>query len=103
MDSKDSLMSLLKTFKKWFKAIFIVCTIAVVGAVAISLSLDNYYKATTTFYAASSDLAKPAPIGGMEINIEYYGRDEDIDRLLSIANSGEVASRLIEEFQLADH
>jgi len=103
MDSKDSLMSLLKTFKKWFKAIFIVCTIAVVGAVAISLSLDNYYKATSIFYAASSDLAKPAPIGGMEIDIEYYGRDEDIDRLLSIANSGEVAGRLIEEFQLAEH
>lgn len=103
MDSKDSLMSLLKIFKKWFKAIIIVCTIAVVGAVIISLTLDNYYKATTIFYAASSDLAKPAPIGGMEINIDYYGLDEDIDRLLSIANSGEVATRLIDEFDLANH
>ncbi|WP_235298458.1 GumC domain-containing protein [Portibacter marinus] len=103
MDSKDSLMSLLKTFKKWFRAIFIVCSIAVVGTIIISLMMDNYYKASTTFYAASSDLAKPAPIGGLEIDIEYYGRDEDIDRLLSIANSGEVATRLIDEYKLAEH
>ena len=103
MDSKDSLMSLLKTFKKWFRAIVIVCSIAVLGTVIISLTMDNYYEATTIFYAASSDLAKPAPIGNLEIDIDYYGEDEDIDRLLSIANSGEVAMRLIDEFNLAEH
>lgn len=103
MNSTDSLLSLIKVFKKWFKAIFIVCSIAVVGTVILSLSMDNYYKATTIFYAASSDLAKPAPIGGFEIPIDYYGIDEDIDRLLSIANSGEVAKTIISEFGLADH
>lgn len=103
MNSTDSLLSLLKIFKKWFRAIFIVCTVAVIGTVIISLSMDNYYKSTTTFYAASSDLAKPAPIGGFEINLNYYGRDEDIDRLLSIANSGEVAERLVDEFNLISH
>lgn len=103
MNSTDSLLSLLKIFKKWFKAIFIVCAIAVIGTIVLSLSMDNYFKSTTTFYAASSDLAKPSPIGGFEINIDYYGRDEDIDRLLSIANSGELAWRLIDEFDLSTH
>ena len=103
MDSTDSLLSLIKVFKKWFKAIFIVCSIAVIGTVILSLTMDNYYKTTTIFYAASSDLAKPAPIGGFEIPIDYYGIDEDIDRLLSIANSGEVANTIISEFNLAEH
>jgi len=103
MNSTDSLLSLLKIFRKWFKAIFVVCAIAVIGTVIISLGMDNYYKSSTIFYAAHSDLAKPSPIGGFEVKIDYYGRDEDIDRLLSIANSGEVASNLISEFNLAEH
>jgi len=40
--------------------------------VIISLGMDNYFKSTTIFYAASSDLAKPSPIGGFEINIDYF-------------------------------
>ncbi len=103
MNNSDSLLPLLKILKKWFRAIIIFCSIAVIGAVIISLTLDNYYKATTTFYAASADLAKPAPIGGQEIDIDYYGRDEDVDRLLSIAKSGEVTNQLIQEFNLAEH
>lgn len=103
MNTTDSLLSLVKVIRKWFKAIFIVCTIAVIGTIIISLQMDNYFKATSIFYAASADLAKPAPIGGFEVPIDYYGRDEDIDRLLSIANSGEVATKLIKEFDLATH
>ncbi len=103
MDNTDSLLELIKVIKKWFKSIVLVCTIAVIGTILISLSMDNYFQATTIFYAASSDLAKPAPIGGFEIPMDYYGRDEDIDRLLSIAGSGELANTIISEFKLAEH
>lgn len=103
MNTSDSLLSLLGIIKKWIRPIVIVCSIAVLATVIVSLQMDDYYKASTIFYAASSDLAKPAPIGGQEVNIEYYGRDEDIDRLLSIANSGELASKIIGEYDLAKH
>lgn len=103
MSNSDSLLSLLSIVKKWFKAIFIVCTLAVIGTIAVSLNMDNYYKSTTTFYAAHSDLAKPSPIGGFEIDIDYYGIDADVDRILSIANSLELANTLIQEFDLATH
>ncbi len=103
MNTTDSLLSLIKVIKKWFKPIFIVCSLAVIGTIVISLTMKNYFKSSTIFYAASADLAKPAPIGGFEIPIDYYGRDEDIDRLMSIANSGELVSKVIQEFNLAEH
>ena len=103
MNSTDSLLSLLSIFKKWFKAIFIVCTLVVIGTVVITLNMDNYFKSTTIFYAASSDLSKPSPIGGFEVDMDYYGIDADVDRILSIAKSMELSSKMIEEFNLADH
>jgi uncharacterized protein involved in exopolysaccharide biosynthesis len=103
MSNSDSLLSLLSIVKKWFKAIFIVCSLAVIGTVIFSLNMDNYYKSTTTFYAAHSDLAKPSPIGGFDVDIDYYGIDADVDRILSIANSQEVANTIIQEFDLATH
>lgn len=103
MSNTDSLLPLIKIFRKWLSAIIILCGIAVIGAVIVSLMMDNYYKSTTIFYAASADLAKPSPIGGFEVDIDYYGLDQDIDRILSIANSGNLANIIIAEFQLAEH
>jgi len=62
--------------------------------------LPNYYTSKTIFYAASPDLAKPLPIGEANSKRDIYGTDTDLDRLFSIANSGELTDYLIEEFDL---
>ena len=67
------------------------------------LMLPNYYRATTSFYAASEDLAKPDPIGPVVYEKNYYGQDRDVDRLFSIAFSEELHSFLIDSFDLYKH
>ena len=65
--------------------------------------MDNFYQATTQFYAASPDLAKPEPVGIMSGDRDYYGEDEDIDRVLSLAESSQITSYLINKYNLYEH
>ena len=72
-----------------------------IGAAIISLVLPVYYKSTTIFYAASPDLAVPASIFGISAEApEYYGTENDIDRILSIANSGQLVAFMVDSFDL---
>ena len=103
MNSQGNLLDIIAILLRWKKPMIIICIVAAVGSSIISLTLPNYYKAATVFYSASPDLAKPAPIGNMEIDVEYYGEDEDVDRVLSIANSGELAGFIIDKFNLYEH
>lgn len=103
MEQKDNLLGVLKTLFKWKKQIIYVCVIAAVGSVAISLTLDNYYESSTIFYAASPDQALPEPVGIESGDRKYYGEPEDIDRVLSIAESAEIANYLINKYHLYEH
>lgn len=103
MSQPETLLDVIAVLWRWRFKILTVTAIASIGAIIISLLLPTYYMATTTFYAASEDLSKPVPIGEIDRNIRYYGTDTDIDRLLTIANSSEVKTNLIEEFGLYDH
>ncbi len=103
MEHKDNLLGVLKTLFKWKKQIFLVCAITGVGAIAISLFLDDYYESFTTFYAASPDQALPEPVGIEAGERDYYGESEDIDRILTIAESSEVANYLISKYHLYEH
>ena len=103
MEQKDNLLGVISTLFKWKKQILYVCAIAAVGSVIISLFLDNYYESQTTFYAASPDQALPEPVGTEVNDRKYYGEPEDIDRVLSIAESNEIAAYLIDKYKLYEH
>ena len=104
MKNKDnSLLDVLKTIFKWKRAILIVCGIALVGSVAISLLLPNYYQSSCLFYAANESLARPQGLGNTLVERFFYGSAEDVDRILSIAKSSEVANYLIDRFDLYNH
>jgi Chain length determinant protein len=103
MEQKDNLLGVLSTLFKWKKQIIYVCVIAAVGSVVISLLLDDYYESSTIFYAASPDQALPEPVGIEAGDRKYYGEPEDIDRILSIAESKEIASFLINKYNLYEH
>lgn len=103
MSQPETLLDIIAVLWRWRKKIIALTAIVAIGAVIISLLLPNYYEASTTFYAASEDMGKPTPIGEIDRNIRYYGTDTDVDRLLTIANSGELKSRLIQEFGLYEH
>ncbi|MCB0569304.1 MAG: hypothetical protein KDC66_06065 [Phaeodactylibacter sp.] len=104
MKQQDNLIDVIKTLFKWKKPILYVCALAVIGAVVISLTLSNYYKATTTFLAVSPDQAKPESLYGKgQLRTEYYGNENDIDRLLTIAGSAELINFMIDSFDLYGH
>jgi hypothetical protein len=103
MEQKDNLLGVLSTLFKWKKQIIYVCVIAAVGSVVISLFLYNYYESSTIFYAASPDQALPEPVGIEAGDRKYYGEPEDIDRVLSIAESKEIATYLINKYNLYEH
>lgn len=82
----------------------IICVAAGVLTAIISLFMPNYYKATTSFYAASPDLSKPERIFGYSsYDMNYYGSGLDVDRLMTIGFSNELAEFLIDSFNLYAH
>ena len=99
-----SLISILKQLHKWRKPIVYVGFAAAVISATVSLIVPVYYESTTVFYAASEDLFKPTKVFGYnDSEIEYYGSTDDIQRILTVANSFELTDYLISEFGLYDH
>jgi tyrosine-protein kinase Etk/Wzc len=104
MKPKHNLLEVLKTLFKWKKQIFYVCAAAVIGTAVISLFLPNYYQAATVFLAVSPDQAKPEALYGKgQLRTEYYGNENDIDRILTIASSTELANFMVDSFELYNH
>lgn len=101
---QNNLIDVLKTLFKWKKQIFITCLIAGIGSLIISLVLPIYYEATTVFFVASPDQANPELLFGESgQNVDFYGDENDIDRILTIAESAELFDYLIAEFDLYAH
>ncbi|NNE26790.1 MAG: hypothetical protein HKN09_08100 [Saprospiraceae bacterium] len=98
-NQNDSLLGILVLLYKWRKQIIIATLLAAIVTAGVSLTLPNYYQSQTVFYAASPDLVKSLRSEDKRI----YGSDSDMDRLLSIAQSNEVRSFLIDSFDLYDH
>ncbi|MDX1942357.1 MAG: Wzz/FepE/Etk N-terminal domain-containing protein, partial [Saprospiraceae bacterium] len=104
MEQKDHLLGVVQTLWKWRRPILIVTLSAVIGTAIISLFLPNYFKATTIFLAASPDMAKPELLFGQgNLYRNEYGNANDVDRLLTIAESSELVVFLVDSFKLYDH
>lgn len=103
-ENKDNLLGILETLARYRRYIIGVCAIVGIGAFIIALLLPVYYQATTLFLAASPDLTMPERIFGTSAtDMQYFGNNNDNDRLLTIAESSELADFLIREFNLYEH
>jgi len=104
MDRPFDLLGLLHTFYRWRIYIIGLCVAAGLGSIVVTLLMPNYYEASTTFLAASPDQSKPEILfGGGTIESQYYGNKNDIDRLLTLAESKEVVQFLVDSFELYEH
>lgn len=104
MNQSYSLLDVLKTLYRWRRFVVGLPLATAVVTSLIVLAVPVYYKSTTTFYAASTDLQKPEAFSATQnADIEYYGTKEDVDRLLSIARSGELVQFLVDSFDLYTH
>jgi len=78
-----------------------VLSAAVLSSIVMLLK-PNYYQSSTTFYPVNNALLEPS----LQINersIDYYGDDNDVDRLLSMAQSSELVQKIIDKHNLGDH
>lgn len=104
MNNRNNLVSVLASIYQWRKAIRNMMIVTLLGSIAATLLLDNYYKATTIFYAASPELSNPELIFGYTSQVtQYFGSDRDLDRIAEIANSSEIIDYMVKRFHLYDH
>ncbi|MBL0190710.1 MAG: hypothetical protein IPQ18_05015 [Saprospiraceae bacterium] len=104
MDQKNNLLGIIPLLINNRKKIFLATLVVGLCAAVFVFFIPNKYKSKAIFYAASSDMAKPEYIfGTANRGMDFYGTGEDIDRILTIANSDDLKYRLIEEFDLFTH
>jgi len=102
MNDQNSFVGLIKVLWKWKAYIILACVLVGIISIIASLSLDNYYRASTIFYPASQENFKPEKVFGEGVEYFYGGR-EDLDRMLTIAQSSEVKDHLIDSLNLYEH
>lgn len=99
-----NLLDVIKTIFKWKKAIIYTCAAALVGSTLVALLLPVYYEASTVFLVSSTDQFKPELLyGSGSKEIKFYGDDMDIDRVLTLAESADMLSYLVDSFDLYQH
>jgi tyrosine-protein kinase Etk/Wzc len=100
----DNLLEVIRLLFRWRKHLIITVMIAAIGSVIISLILPVYYEATTTLLPVNPLLKSPNHVYGTSTeNPEPYGTEEDLDRMLAIAESKSLTDYLIKEFDLYNH
>lgn len=106
MISDFNLLGFVESALKWRKHILIFTAIAFGGSIGFSFLIDATYESITTIYASNPSLSDKAfqfEGGQGNSTVELYGSKEDIDRIVSIAKSGQVLSSVINEFDLFKH
>jgi tyrosine-protein kinase Etk/Wzc len=100
----DNLLEVIRLLFRWRKHLIITVAIAAIGSIIISLLLPVYYEATTTLLPVNPLLKSPNHVYGTSTeNPEPFGTEEDLDRMLAIAESKELTDYLIKEFDLYNH
>ncbi|THH39855.1 GumC domain-containing protein [Neolewinella litorea] len=95
------LLGVLRTLWQWRRAILFTTAAGAVVAIIISLLLPVYYTGYTSFVAISPEqVSIESTFGTAGARIQFYGTGDDIDRLLSIAESNEVIDYMIDTFNL---
>jgi uncharacterized protein involved in exopolysaccharide biosynthesis len=104
MTEENHLIDLIRFLWKKRRLIIIWTGSIAILSIVVSLLLPNYYKSTTTFYASAQSLANPESIfGSQEGQMFFFGSDSDVDRLLSIGRSNELATYIIDKYNLIEH
>lgn len=106
MDSRRNLIDFLKILIKYRVFIIIVWLLAAIGSVTAALLMPNYYMSSTRFYPsnlATFDRGYLFSTESREKVLSYFGDKQDVNRVLSIANSSELIDHVINYFKLYEH
>lgn len=104
MSGREHLLDIVAVLNTWKKPIIGLSVLVAIGTAVVSVFLPNYYRATTIFLATNPNQARPEILFGKgNAGVELYGSDNDIDRILAIAQSNELIDYLVDTFSLYAH
>lgn len=101
------MLELLTIIFKWKWHIGIFCTLAILSSVIFSgpQFMPPYFESFSIFYPsnpAATDRATLFSEDG-DRQVSYFGTKSDVDRMLTIANSGGLMNHLIQKYDLVNH
>ncbi|MBB4079968.1 capsule polysaccharide export protein KpsE/RkpR [Lewinella aquimaris] len=95
------LLGVLRTLWQWRKPVLITTLAGAVLSVIVSLLLPTYYTGYTSFVVISPEqISIESTFGTGNNRIQFYGTGDDIDRLLSIAESNQLIDYMVDTFNL---
>ncbi len=99
MRQRENLLDVVGLLYRRRRFILALTGVACAISILVALLLPVYYKASTTFLAASPDLTNPSKLFGTG-EVDVYGTGDDLERLLAVSRSEEVVGFLIDSFDL---
>lgn len=93
-----SLLDILGILYRWRIPLLSLIVSTTVGAIVVSLLLDNYYTAYATFVPTNEEQKLFDSAG----NLTLYGGDEAVSRILIFAESAPFVNYMVDKFNLAE-
>ena len=95
------LVGVLRSLYRWRKPIALVTLAGIVLAIVVSLLLPEYYTSSTTFLTISPDQVSIEGVFGNDNGrSQFYGTGDDIDRVMSVAESDDLIDFMVDSFDL---
>jgi capsular polysaccharide biosynthesis protein len=101
MDKEYNLLGVVRVLIKWKNHIAIATVAATLIAAAYTLFfMEDYYRSYATIYPINLAYNDRAAVFNLD-HVEYYGNKEDVNRILTICQSGPIEGYIIEKYNLA--
>jgi len=93
-----SLLDIIGILFRWKKPLFALILCTTIGAIIVTLLLDDYYTAYATFVPTNEEQKLFDSAG----NLTLYGGDEAVSRVLIFAESTQFVDHMIKKFNLGE-
>lgn len=93
-----SLLDIIGILFRWKKPLLALISSATIGAIVVTLLLDDYYTAYATFVPTNEEQKLFDSAG----NLTLYGGDDAVSRVLIFAESSPFVDHMIKKFNLAE-
>ncbi|MFT7588541.1 MAG: hypothetical protein ACI959_000752, partial [Limisphaerales bacterium] len=105
--TSNDLLELFQIAWKWRRFIIGTTTVVAIASVLLSLfMMEDYFKSTVTFYPSNPTMTDRAVMFGEspgENQIDYFGGNSDIDRILTLATTSGTIDYIINKYKLYSH
>lgn len=103
MDNDYNMLGAIRVLLRWRKQILIVTVAScILTAIYSWFFMDDYYRSFATIYPINMAYNDRAAIFNMD-KVDYFGGKDDINRVLTIAQSEPVANYIISKYKLSAH